>query len=127
MREYEDYEAEELVSGYHLLDSEEKTDGNVEFVSYDGSWPNLCSGILVLKVHGEEYAFGPFYKSVESGKKLYDIFWHSTGSCGFMGGDYTKPHTEKGAWSITVSDMPTELVPYALEILDLLSQLPPLR
>lgn len=24
----------------------------IEFVSYDGSFPNLCSGTLVLKVHG---------------------------------------------------------------------------
>ena len=31
---------------------------NVEFVSYTGGWPNLCSGVLTLKIHGEEHRFG---------------------------------------------------------------------
>ena len=29
----------------------------IEFVSYDGKYPNLCSGVLTLKVDGEEYSW----------------------------------------------------------------------
>ena len=31
---------------------------NIEFVSYTGAYPNLCSGILTMKVNGKEYEFG---------------------------------------------------------------------
>lgn len=29
----------------------------VEFVSYDGAYPNLCSGQLVLKINGQAREF----------------------------------------------------------------------
>lgn len=29
----------------------------VEFVSYDGAFPNLCSGTLILKINGEKRKF----------------------------------------------------------------------
>lgn len=29
----------------------------VEFVSYDGDFPNLCSGTLVLRIDGEKVTF----------------------------------------------------------------------
>ena len=31
---------------------------DIEFVSYDGEYPNLCSGELVLKINGEERNLG---------------------------------------------------------------------
>lgn len=44
----------------------------VEFVSYDGKYPNLCSGILVLRIDGVEVAF-PRY-CMESGGSTD---WHN--------------------------------------------------
>ena len=29
---------------------------NIQFISYDGAYPNLCSGTLVLSVDGQEVA-----------------------------------------------------------------------
>lgn len=33
----------------------------IAFVSYDGEYPNLCSGVLILKIDGIEYKFGHHY------------------------------------------------------------------
>ena len=46
-------------------------DNVVEFVSYTGKYPNLCSGVLTLKINGKIYTFG-------YGQK-YDKFWESGG------------------------------------------------
>jgi len=48
----------------------------IEFVSYDGGYPNLCSGTLVLKVDGTEKTFG--YDGCD-----YPMFWSSGGSVTF--------------------------------------------
>ena len=53
----------------------------VEFVSYDGRYPNLCSGVLVLKLDGKKVTF-PRY-SLSSGGGLDDEY-----------------ETYEGAWSI---------------------------
>lgn len=37
----------------------------VEFVSYDGAYPNLCSGVLVLRIDGELVTLGKY--SLRSG------------------------------------------------------------
>lgn len=31
---------------------------HVNFVSYTGSYPNLCSGVLTLEIDGKEITFG---------------------------------------------------------------------
>jgi hypothetical protein len=31
---------------------------NIEFVSYNGKYPNLCSGKLTVKIDGKEVSFG---------------------------------------------------------------------
>ncbi len=48
----------------------------VEFVSYDGKWPNLCSGVLTLKINGKEEKFGFSLK----GEQMHPKFW-SSGGC----------------------------------------------
>ena len=45
--------------------AENKHTADIQFVSYDGSYPNLCSGQLVITVDGEEYTFPKF--SLRSG------------------------------------------------------------
>lgn len=47
----------------------------VEFVSYDGDFPNLCSGTLVLRIDGEEVMF-PKYCMRSGGSVWFDDEWH---------------------------------------------------
>lgn len=77
-----------------------KQSGNgagVEFVSYDGKWPNLCSGTLVLKINGElkelRYAMCSGGSVQHNG---YDDWWTTTGS-----------------WTL---NLPPDLEPYKEEI-----------
>lgn len=42
----------------------------IEFVSYEGKFPNLCEGLLVVRIDGRLYAFSPYYDS------MYRSFWN---------------------------------------------------
>ena len=42
----------------------------IEFVSYDGEFPTLCSGLLVVRIDGRMYALCPY-----SDRSLYRGFW----------------------------------------------------
>jgi hypothetical protein len=69
------------------------TEHEIEFVSYDGKYPCLCHGQLVIKVDG----------------KLYDKGFHlcSGGSCGFISeGDdpYADTYREEGRWEVEVPE-----------------------
>jgi len=73
----------------------------VEFVSYDGSFPCLCSGNLVLKINGKEVTLR-----------------HCMASCGSVyfsekAGDYG---VDEGLWMI--KNLPDELEQYRKEIED---------
>jgi len=61
-------------------------ENKLEFVSYDGEYPNLCSGILILRLNGEDIVF-PKY-SLSSGGGV----WFEN--------DYKEEHVEDGEWSI---------------------------
>lgn len=125
MREYDDllyFEPETIIGGYEELESKEETDGHVKLISYEGSWPTLCSGILTLEIDGKTYVFGPDYKKPKDVEEYYDTFWHSKASCGFWGGDYNRPHTTKSPWVIEIREMPKELVKYSIEISRLLNE-----
>lgn len=84
-----------------MSNNEEK---HVTFVSYDGSFPNLCSGCLVLLIDGVEYKFGMFCR--------YPKFWASGG---WFDEDYD-PH--EGEWVIFEASLPEEIRKYAREIED---------
>lgn len=49
---------------------------SVEFVSYDGDYPNLCSGILKLRIDGKVVEF-PRYCMVSGGGAYFDDNWDS--------------------------------------------------
>ena len=73
----------------------------VEFISYDGKWPNLCSGVLTIKVNGTLY-------------ELENVM--VSGGC-IMGGPHTDwdMRTEQGPWTVDLEEYP-ELKPYEKEI-----------
>ena len=42
----------------------------IEFVSYEGKFPNLCEGLLVVRIDGRLYAFSSY-----SDRSMYRGFW----------------------------------------------------
>ena len=52
----------------------------VEFISYNGKWPNLCSGTLVLRINGIEVEFSDAMRS--GGKVWFDEDWCEHVDCG---------------------------------------------
>ena len=70
----------------------------VEFVSYDGAYPNLYSGLLVLKINGQVREF-PRYCLHSGGSAWFDDDWNG--------------HVEYGKWSIS---LPEDLEPLREEI-----------
>lgn len=70
----------------------------VEFISYDGKCPNLCSGTLVLRIDGVERVMPPY--CMNSGG------WIRFGK---DGGE----HIDKGMWSV---DIPEDLANRKAEI-----------
>lgn len=71
----------------------------VEFVSYDGAYPNLCTGQLVLKINGQVREFSRH--CLQSGGTVwFDNDWNA--------------HIENGRWSIDLP--PEDLEPLRKEI-----------
>ena len=66
----------------------------VEFVSYNGKWPNLCSGLLVLSIDGKIVEFQD-YCMRSGGTVWFDEHWDE--------------HVECGAWSVDVPEEYTHL------------------
>ena len=54
----------------------------IEFVSYDGAFPCLCMGTLVLKIDGVEAKFHYSFDN-DKDKGEYSEFWSSGGSVTF--------------------------------------------
>ena len=69
----------------------------IKFISYDGKYPNLCSGKLVLEVDGKQYTFPEF--CLRSGGSAY------------FTNHYRNSHITHGEWSIKAwpDDFPEEL------------------
>lgn len=78
----------------------------VKFVSYNGNYPNLCRGTLVLEVDG---------KKRELSRALC-----SGGSVSFDG---KHARVTRGSWSV---DLPEDLEPYRQEIEELVNSEVPL-
>lgn len=54
---------------------------NIKFVSYDGDFPNLCSGTLVLNIDGTDVTFPPHCLN-SGGYVRFDKDWNEDVGCG---------------------------------------------
>lgn len=92
----------------------------IEFVDYTGSYPNLCSGELILRIDGEIYSFGGYRDDDEVDNHCYSSFWSSGGSAGV---DYDgEEFCEEGPWIVSESSLPDWLKPYAQELESIMNE-----
>lgn len=75
----------------------------VEFVSYNGKYPNFCTGELVLCIDGKKVNLGRCLCS--GGTVWFDSSWCE--------------HVEVGAWSVNI---PKEFQQYAEEITEVVNK-----
>lgn len=83
----------------------------IKLISYDGCFPNLCSGVLTLELDGREVKFG------NSEGCDYNQFWSSGGSVWFSA-DWSA-HVESGKWILQEYNLPDELIEYANELIEI--------
>lgn len=76
--------------------------GAVEFISYDGHFPCLCSGTLILKINGQERKL----------EKYSDNFYMCSGGSVSFDENWSE-EVESGPWSVS---LPDDLEPYKDEI-----------
>ncbi len=81
----------------HLNDAAFFDCNKVKFVSYDGGFPNLCRGKLILNVCGKRY-------------ELENAL--TSGGCVWFDDNFIE-HIDKGPWSIS---LPPDLIPFIDEI-----------
>lgn len=92
----------------------------IEFVSYTGRFPNLCSGIFTVKINGKEVSFGHDNRNYDRNTYTYndsnyDEFWVSGGECGE---DLEYDCTE-APWRLSVSShYPEEIANLLPELLE---------
>lgn len=90
---------------------------HVEFVSYDGKFPNLCTGKLVLRIDGKPYTF--YFDTRKPGVD-YGSFWHSSG-CVMADAEWNFTVTQR-PWEFNEEALPHEFKKYADEIFDAFSE-----
>ena len=95
----------------------------IEFVSYEGKFPNLCEGLLVVRIDGRLYAFSSYYDSMyrsfwnrfnrtealedDSITKVFGFYLKSGGRIDW-GEDGENPKIVKGKWIIDDKSMKLE-------------------
>lgn len=103
---------------------------NVEFISYDGKYPTLCSGMLVIKVLGKLYALCSWSEYMNKQyqrnrlcilnnpniTKIYDVLFLSGGSTDWTAENESERITY-GDWE--VKDLPANLLPFQKQITEL--------
>lgn len=92
-------------------------ENHVKFVSYDGVFPNLCTGTLVLNIDGKDYSFGYGWNNETD----FANFWCSSGTCGFNS-DYSESFVLTGNWEIIESRLPEQFKKYADEIYNVMNE-----
>lgn len=95
----------------------------IEFVSYDGKYPVLCMGDLVVRIDGRlvRFCFGSWTeeKAAELNMPCYPYFWHSGGNRTFS--DKGNVIIEEGPWEMDLE--PHEKEKYPKDILELLPEI----
>ena len=77
----------------------------VEFVSYDGKYPNLCNGRLILRINGVVVDFGK-YCLISGGRVCFDSDWCE--------------HVSSGAWEVI--NIPEGYERYVKEITEVVNE-----
>lgn len=100
----------------------------IKFISYDGSYPTLCSGKLTVEIDGKVVTFGKVkhYPGLTTLEEMadYPSFWCSGGSTGFDddGSEWTLPLCPwEMSEGIDEKDYPPEiwkLLPDILKVMD---------
>lgn len=92
---------------------------HITFVSYTGGYPNLCSGILTLKIDGKEVKFGWDYLGLEKDncQKYFLPFWCSGGGCY---SDWSGAYQNE--WRFDFDDIPEKYQKYADEIAEVFNE-----
>ena len=77
----------------------------LRFISYDGKYPNLCSGKLIMELDGQEITF-PSYCMISGGSVWFDKDWED--------------HIETGDWTINKfpEGFPEELKDEAIKLVN---------
>ena len=95
---------------------------DIEFVSYDGEYPCLCMGTLVIKIDGKQYAFGMqdniFTKTNIKDECKYPIFWASSGGIAHSE-DYSDMWAIGGDWILDFDEEEEISEDYPEEIRDI--------
>lgn len=118
-----------------VVNNKRNSKGRVEFISYDGEYPNLCSGVLTLKIDGEIVKFGHhsmynhydpdhckwIYTDEDPNNPNYSSFWSSGGSCGFES-EWTNEYVHQSEWEIDADELPEKYWDLADEIDEIINR-----
>lgn len=78
----------------------------IEFISYNGKFPNLCRGELVFAIDGKEYSLNP-HSLISGGSVTFDENWEE--------------NIFYGTWKIDEDELPEEIRKYKIEILEMIN------
>ncbi len=106
------------------------TNSNIEFISYTGTYPGLCYGVLTVNVNGKKYEFGGFKhiplmnKGDDYYPEMLPTFWYPGGDC--VLDENLDEHVSKGPWKISTfvnkHDYPKEIWECLNDILEVFNK-----
>lgn len=100
-------------------------ENNIKFISYDGKYPNLCSGVLTIEINSERVIFGiPTNLPYEEMNKYLKSenynpsFWMSGGRCWFSD-NYATAHVDSAPWEFDIDKLNDKYKPYSDDIFEI--------
>jgi len=107
-----------------LVNKKNSNTSRVKFISYDGEYPNLCSGVLTLEIDGVQYKFGHHYQYYDFKTQRhtdedpehpnFNSFWISGGSV--SADEHWNWDVRQREWEIDVEELPEQFWDVAAEI-----------